>query len=139
MTIPAATIPAAPTPAAPTPAATTRAATTRAAPTPAAAEPDPADVLAAAVLAVDGVAGLHGGMFGEVGTYLPGRRVAGVALHDAGAEVHIAVRFGVDVQIVATAVRAAAAPLVGGPVDVVIEDVELAVLALPAAEPSRTP
>jgi len=138
MTIPAATTPAATTPAATTPAATTPAATTPAAPT-AAAVPDPADVLAAAVLAVDGVAGLHGGMFGEVGTYLPGRRVAGVALHDAGAEVHIAVRFGVDVQLVATAVRAAAAPLVGGPVDVVIEDVELAVLALPAAEPSRTP
>ncbi|MFD4183444.1 hypothetical protein ACFWPB_20405, partial [Rhodococcus sp. NPDC058514] len=47
---------------------------------PAAQETEPADLIADAVLAVPGVAGLHGGMFGEVATYLPGRRVLGVAL-----------------------------------------------------------
>ena len=40
---------------------------------------DIADRVAAAVIAVPGVAFLHGGVFGEIGTYLPGRRVSGVA------------------------------------------------------------
>ena len=39
---------------------------------------DEVDLLAAAVRAVPGVAALHPGMFGEVGTYLPGRRVPGI-------------------------------------------------------------
>ena len=43
---------------------------------------EPADVVAAAVRSVPGVAGLHAGMFGEVGTYLPGRRVAGIRIVD---------------------------------------------------------
>lgn len=102
------------------------------------AEPDRADVVAAAVLAVDGVAALHGGMFGEVGTYLPGRRVAGVALSDAGAQVHVAVRYGSRVPAVADAVRAAVGPLVTGSVDVVIEDIVVEDLTLPDDPTSGT-
>ena len=45
-------------------------------------ETELADSIAAAVLAVPGVAALHPGMFGEVGTYLPGRRVTGVRITD---------------------------------------------------------
>ena len=50
---------------------------------------EPAERLAAAVLAVPGVAALHPGMFGEVGTYLPGRRVAGIRITDNVVDVHV--------------------------------------------------
>ncbi|WP_346773858.1 hypothetical protein [Rhodococcus sp. X156] len=93
--------------------------------------PDRADQLAAAVLAVPGVAGLHGGMFGEAATYLPGRKVAGIRLADTGTTtVHVTVVYGRDIDEVAAAVRRAAAALIDGPVDVVVEDV-----AVPGADP----
>ena len=41
--------------------------------------PDLSETVAAAVLAVPGVAGLHGGAFGDVATYLPGARIAGAS------------------------------------------------------------
>ena len=47
------------------------------------------DRLAAAVLAVPGVEALHPGMFDEVGTYLPGRRVAGIRITDHAVDVHV--------------------------------------------------
>lgn len=53
--------------------------------------PHVADVLAAAVLATPGVAGLHGGRYGEIGTYLPGRRVVGVRVDDDTVELHLIV------------------------------------------------
>ncbi|MFD4264555.1 hypothetical protein [Rhodococcus sp. NPDC058481] len=80
-------------------------------------------MIADAVLAVPGVAGLHGGMFGEVATYLPGRRVLGVALGDDSCAVHISVRYPANVVETAERVRASLAPLVAGPVDVTVEDV----------------
>nr|WP_127784998.1 Asp23/Gls24 family envelope stress response protein [Rhodococcus sp. X156] len=87
--------------------------------------------MAAAVLAVPGVAGLHGGMFGEAATYLPGRKVAGIRLADTGTTtVHVTVVYGRDIDEVAAAVRRAAAALIDGPVDVVVEDV-----AVPGADP----
>jgi hypothetical protein len=84
---------------------------------------DLADAIAEAVTAVHGVAGLHGGMFGESATYLPGRRVPGIRRTDRGTEVHISVLFGVALRPTAEAVRDAVAPLVTGPVHVTIEDV----------------
>jgi uncharacterized alkaline shock family protein YloU len=87
---------------------------------------DPAelvDVIAAAVTAVDGVANLHGGMFGEAATYLPGRRVAGIRLDQHGTEVHVSLLFGYPLRPTAEAVRNAVAPLVSGPVHVTVEDV----------------
>ncbi len=84
---------------------------------------EPADRVRAAVLEVPGVAELHAGAFGEVGTYLPGRRVAGVRLRDDGTEVHVVVTMGADVRSVAGAVREAVTLVVPGPVDVTVEDV----------------
>ncbi|NAZ75284.1 hypothetical protein GTQ99_07580 [Kineococcus sp. T13] len=76
-----------------------------------------ADDLARAALAVPGVARLHGGALGEVGTYLPGRRVAGVRLTgdlageagDALVELHVVVTADAPVRASAQAVHAAAA------------------------------
>ncbi len=81
------------------------------------------DVIAAAVRAVPGVANLHTGAFGEVATYLPGRRVGGIRLLPGRCEVHVVIRWGSPVLATAAAIRAAAAASVTGPVDVTIEDV----------------
>ena len=84
---------------------------------------DPADRVAAAVLALPGVAGLHAGVFGEVNTYLPGRRVAGVRLRPHRAEVHLVLAWGAPVEATAAAVRRVATAVAGTVVDVSIEDV----------------
>lgn len=83
-----------------------------------------ADLVASAVLAVPGVTALHAGSFGEVATYLPGRRVVGVRLRDEVAEVHVVVAMGASLLDVADVVRHTVAPLVGTPVQVVVEDVD---------------
>ncbi|QCW49434.1 hypothetical protein FE634_01610 [Nocardioides dongxiaopingii] len=88
-----------------------------------AAGSEPADRVAAAVLAVAGVDGLHGGAHGEVATYLPGRRVVGVRLRDPGCAVHVVLAWGVPIAGTAELVRRAVNGLVAGPVDVTIEDV----------------
>jgi hypothetical protein len=84
---------------------------------------EPADRVAAVVRAVPGVADLHPGMFGEVGTYLPGRRVPGVRLGDTGTDVHVTVYFDARVRDVAADIRRAVAVAVDGPVNVTVEDV----------------
>lgn len=84
---------------------------------------EPADAVAAAVTAVPGVAGLHPGMFGEVGTYLPGRRVAGVRLAEGLTEVHVSLHYGVPVRETAARIRDVVVNVVGGRVDVTVEDV----------------
>jgi uncharacterized alkaline shock family protein YloU len=81
------------------------------------------DAIAAAATAVEGVADLHGGIFGEAATYLPGRRVAGIRVDEQGTEVHVVLLFGYPVRRTAEAVRDAVAPLVSGPVHVTVEDV----------------
>jgi uncharacterized alkaline shock family protein YloU len=83
----------------------------------------PADVIAAAVSAVPGVAGLHGGMFGEAATHLPGRRIPGIRLDGADTEIHVSLLFGHPIRATAEAVRDAVARLVTGPVHVTVEDV----------------
>ncbi|TQF68737.1 Asp23/Gls24 family envelope stress response protein [Rhodococcus spelaei] len=86
---------------------------------------EPAERIAALALAVPGVADLHGGMFGEVATYLPGRRLLGVALTEQACAVHIAVTYPGNVVEVAEAVRRAVTPVVTVPVNVTVEDVQL--------------
>lgn len=88
--------------------------------------PDPAELAAAAALAVPGVTGLHPGPFGEIGTYLPGRRVAGVRVRTTpdgtSTEVHVVLRLGTDLRATAGAVHAAVRAAVGGDVHVVVDD-----------------
>lgn len=93
--------------------------------------PEVADTIAGAVLRVPGVAGLHTGRFGEVATYLPGRRVGGVRLAPGVVEVHVTVTYGAPVLDTADLVHAAVAPLVDHPVEVTVEDI-----LGPGAEPA---
>ena len=82
-----------------------------------------ADRVAAAALTVRGVTGLHGGMFGETATYLPGRRVLGVRLTENVTDIHLSLAYGAPVFATAQQVRTAVAALVPGPVNVTVEDV----------------
>ncbi len=84
---------------------------------------EPADQVAAAALTVRGVTGLHGGMFGETATYLPGRRVLGVRLTENVTDIHLTLAYGAPVFATAQQVRTAVAALVPGPVNVTVEDV----------------
>lgn len=87
--------------------------------------PDP-DAVAAAVATCPSVAGLSGGFAGEVATYLPGRRVAGVRTSEGSVEVHVVARYGQPLATVDAEVRAAVSAAVAGPLDVrvVLADVE---------------
>lgn len=72
------------------------------------------------------VARLSGGQFGEVATYLPGRRVRGVRLAGGHVEVHVVACWGARVADVAAEVRATVGPVAGGlPIDVHVDDVDL--------------
>ncbi|WP_072690593.1 hypothetical protein [Rhodococcus marinonascens] len=92
------------------------------APSPGTDGEDLSERIVAAVLATPGVAAMHGGAFGEVATYLPGRRVTGVTVGPASCAVHLAARYPANVVETAERVRAAVEPLVSVPVDVTIED-----------------
>ncbi len=82
-----------------------------------------ADQVVAAVTAVPGVAAMHSGLYGEVATHLPHRRVTGVQLRADLVEVHVVLLWGVDVLRTADAVRDTTTGIVDRPVHVVIEDV----------------
>jgi hypothetical protein len=83
------------------------------------------DAVAAAVLGCTGVAGLDGGRFGEVTSYLPGRKVPGVVVSGGRVRVQIRSRWAVPAPDLAALVTAVLAPLTGRrPVDVVIADID---------------
>ena len=83
------------------------------------------DAVAAAVLGCAGVAGLDGGRFGEVTSYLPGRKVPGVVVSGGRVRVQIRARWAVPAPDLAAGVTAALAPLAGRrPVDVLIADID---------------
>lgn len=82
-----------------------------------------ADELAALVLAVPGVDSLHAGRFGEVATYLPGRRVTGVKIVEDRVEIHVVLRFEAAITAVAQEIHAVVAAVVDVPVQVFVEDV----------------
>ena len=85
---------------------------------------DLADDIAALVRATPGVTGLHPGLFGEVATYLPGRRVTGVRVTDGVVDVHVILDAAVPLRATAAAVRAAVAAVVpGSAVNVTVEDI----------------
>ena len=93
---------------------------------PSATAPEPvaeaADAVRALVLAVPGVAALHAGRFGEVATYLPGRRVTGVKLTEDRVEVHVVVEHDAPIRAVAQQIHAVVAAVVTVPVQVFVED-----------------
>ncbi|MEO3938956.1 hypothetical protein V3N99_19710 [Dermatophilaceae bacterium Soc4.6] len=82
-----------------------------------------ADAVAAAARSVPGVADLHTGVFGEVATYLPGRRVNGVRIREDVTEVHLTLIWGAPVLPTAEEVRRVVAALVTTRVDITVEDV----------------
>jgi len=71
------------------------------------------EAVAVAVNACAGVSGLDGGRFGEIVSYLPGRRVPGVVVRDWSVLVGVRSRWGVRVADLFAQVAAAAAPLIG--------------------------
>jgi hypothetical protein len=83
------------------------------------------DAVAAAVLGCAGVAGLDGGRFGEVTSYLPGRKVPGVVVSGGRVTVQIRSRWAVPAPDLAALVTKVLAPLTGRrPVDVMIADID---------------
>ncbi|MDV7135255.1 hypothetical protein [Williamsia muralis] len=79
--------------------------------------------MADAVCEIDGVAGLYGGVFGEIATYLPGSRINGVSLSDARGEVHIVAAAGSDLLAVGARARDIAESITGKPISVTIDDI----------------
>jgi hypothetical protein len=84
------------------------------------------EAVAAAALGCPLIADLSGGRFGEIATYLPGRRILGVRELEGTVEVHVVARWGTPLPEVADVLRAAVAPHAGGlPVAVFVEDIEV--------------
>jgi uncharacterized alkaline shock family protein YloU len=82
--------------------------------------------VASSATACPSIAGLSGGRFGEVATYLPGRRIVGIRQVDGVVEVHVVARWGTPLPEVAELVRAAVAPAAGGvTVSVFVDDIEV--------------
>lgn len=83
------------------------------------------DAVAAAVRGCPGVAGLDGGRYGEIASYLPGRKVPGVVVGGGRVRVQIRSRWGVPLPELAALITAVLKPLTGSrPVDVVIADID---------------
>jgi len=103
--------------------------------------PVDAELVAQAVERVPTVARLSAGSAGaEVATYLPGRRVRGVRVADDAVQVHVVARWPAVLPEVGDAVRAAAAPLVGGrAVEVVIDDLDVPGLDEPTEPVAELP
>ncbi len=63
-------------------------------------------------------------MFGEVGTYLPGRRVVGVRVTESSTDIHVCIFADAAVRDTALRIRQAVSGLVTvPPVNVTVEDV----------------
>lgn len=85
-----------------------------------------AERIAAVVVAVPGVAALHGGTFGDVASYLPGRKLTGVRIGRVSEPVEVAVVVGMNrpIPAVVADVRRAVTAVCGDrPVDVTVADV----------------
>ncbi len=83
------------------------------------------DAVAAAVRACPGVLDLTAGWMGGRATYLPGRRIEGVAVDADAVVVQVRGRWEVTARELAGQIRAAVAPLAAGRrVDVVLADLD---------------
>jgi hypothetical protein len=98
---------------------------------PAPSPPDPvalAQRVAAAVAAHPAVAGLHGGIYGSVTTYLPGRKLLGVRIGEGDEPVEVAVVLRGDRPIpeAVRSLRGEVSRLCGGvAVDITVADILL--------------
>ena len=71
------------------------------------------------------MSGLDGGEFGEVASYLPGRKVEGIMVGGGRVTVQIRSQWAVPAPALAALVTAVLAPLTGcRPVDVVVADID---------------
>ena len=89
-------------------------------------EDDLADRIARVVLSHPSVVRLDGGSFGEVATYLPGRRVVGIRLGepDEPVEVSVVLRLDQPLPAVVDDLRSGVAALAGGSaVNITVADV----------------
>lgn len=87
-----------------------------------------ADRVAAAVLSRPHVVGLHGGRFGEIATYLAGRRVRGVRIRPDEIAVGVVGRYPATVPEISDDVRTGIAALPGAdsrPVHVHVGDIRV--------------
>jgi hypothetical protein len=83
------------------------------------------DMIAMAVRQCAGVSALDGGPYGEVATYLPGRKIAGVVVGDGRVMVQVRSRWGIPVPELAARIAAAASSFTGHRrIDVVIADID---------------
>ncbi|KAA5830022.1 hypothetical protein ABT337_09435 [Saccharopolyspora hirsuta] len=83
-----------------------------------------ASELADRVLAHPAVVRLHGGQFGEIATYQPGRRITGVRVGDRAVEVAVVLRLDRPLPEVLAELRGELTAAAGGiPVDITVADV----------------
>ena len=93
--------------------------------------PDPdalAERVAAAVAAHPAVAGLHGGIYGSVATYLPGRKLVGVRIGvgDEPVEVAVVLRSDRPIPEVVRSLRGEVSRICdGAAVDITVADIVL--------------
>ena len=84
------------------------------------------DLVAAAAAGCPAVAALSAGVFGEVATYLPGRKVGGIRVDDTDVEIHVVARHGHPLHHVAAHLGALTRPLIGDRrLTVVIDDLDI--------------
>ena len=96
-----------------------------AAPAPAMIDGIDAETIAAVVRRCEGVSALDGGPYGEVATYLPGRKVAGIVIGDGQVTVQVRAAWGVPAPELAALITTAVSPLAGHRrIDVVIADID---------------
>jgi hypothetical protein len=92
----------------------------------AAVEAEREEFVAAAVLRCRAVAGLHAGRFNAITSYLPGRRVVGVAVTPSAVTVGVVGRYPATVAEIAAQARAAVRTVLPGVVvNVAVEDIDL--------------
>src|SRR6476620_7224282 len=83
------------------------------------------DAVASAVRAVPGVSDLAGGRFGDATSYLPGRRLAGVAVRDGTVRISVRARWGVSAGDLLRQITLALRPIFSDRrIDVVIAEID---------------
>ena len=96
------------------------------------------DAVAAAVRGCAGVSGLDGGQFGEVASYLPGRKVEGIVVSGGRVRVQIRSQWAVPAPELGALIKTVLLPLTGHrPVDVVIADIDDPASTPPPRAPVR--